>query len=337
MASSLHSSRFRQIVSPVVLEIPIRQIRHRTRTEIVRFVRASNRGSNTAFNAPQLPPAIAAVARRTPAPPTNPPSRFELKTAPPYRESRVHLNSLSHRCPRRRTTHARRIARRDAPRESNTSRACASWMDGSSSPSSGVRINPSRASLLSRSTSFELDLALATRRRVRVRVERGVSCVFAGFSLGFRHRPRPTNFIHPSAHQHRVLARAPSARVFDAPEPRVGRASTSRVVPARVIAYPRARTARDPTPRRPPPPRGRRLGRRRGGGGEAGRGRAGESVSVVGAGDGKQCVVVSADRIPRGVWRALSSPRKTPTRGGKTRTRRFARSFARNTDRGWWY
>ena len=34
-------------------------------------------------------------------------------------------------------------------------------------------------------------------------------------------------------------------RVFDAPEPRAGRASTSRVVPARVIAYPRARTARD--------------------------------------------------------------------------------------------
>lgn len=100
-------------------------------------------------------------------------------------------------------------------------------------------------------------------------------------------------------------------RVLDAPEPREGRASTSRVVPSRVIAYPRARTGGDSDDASSSS--GEDVsdeddddddGADDADGDDA-VARAATLVSVVGAGDGKQCVVVGSDGVARGVWRAL--------------------------------
>ena len=113
-------------------------------------------------------------------------------------------------------------------------------------------------------------------------------------------------------------------RVFDAPEPRVGRASTSRVVPARVIAYPRARTARDSDA-------------------SSASSSSGEDVSDDDEEEEEEAsdAVARARHTPLGTPSAPTTthcfPSPAPTRDGKTRTRRFARLFARNTDRGWWY
>lgn len=100
-------------------------------------------------------------------------------------------------------------------------------------------------------------------------------------------------------------------RVLDAPEPREGRASTSRVVPSRVIAYPRARTGGDSDDASSSS--GEDVsddddeddddGANDGDDDDVAR--AATLVSVVGAGDGKQCVVVGSDGVARGVWRAL--------------------------------
>ena len=100
-------------------------------------------------------------------------------------------------------------------------------------------------------------------------------------------------------------------RVLDAPEPREGRASTSRVVPSRVIAYPRARTGGDSDDASSSS--GEDVsddddeddddGADDGDDDDVAR--AATLVSVVGAGDGKQCVVVGSDGVARGVWRAL--------------------------------
>ena len=126
-------------------------------------------------------------------------------------------------------------------------------------------------------------------------------------------------------------------RVFDAPEPRAGRASTSRVVPARVIAYPRARTARDSDASSASSSSGKtsRTTTRGGGGGGLGRGRArGNLVSVVGAGDGKQCVVVGADGVPRGVWRALLFSEEDADEGREDAHEAF-RALVREKHRPW--
>ncbi len=127
-------------------------------------------------------------------------------------------------------------------------------------------------------------------------------------------------------------------RVFDAPEPRAGRASTSRVVPARVIAYPRARTARDSDA----------SSASSSSSGEDvsdddeeeeeeasdAVARAANLVSVVGAGDGKQCVVVGADGVPRGVWRALLFSEEDADEGREDAHEAF-RALVREKHRPW--
>lgn len=98
-------------------------------------------------------------------------------------------------------------------------------------------------------------------------------------------------------------------RVLDAPEPREGRASTSRVVPSRVIAYPRARTGGDSDDASSSSGEDVSDDDDDDDGddadGDDAVAGAANLVSVVGAGDGKQCVVVGSDGVARGVWRAL--------------------------------